>query len=97
MSLDQFSLRDEKAEPEQAFANIVTVIESEAREPFFDAKVTVAHDLAAATSAVRVGVVMQALQLIYYPSFVHSQVMLFDPVLSCDAVLQRCLLLCHGS
>ena len=24
----------------------------------------------------------------------HVQVMLFDPVLSCDAVLQRCLLLC---
>ena len=25
------------------------------------------------------------------------QVMLFDPVLSCDAVLQRCLLLCWES
>ena len=25
------------------------------------------------------------------------QVMLFDPVLSCDAVLRRCLLLCEGS
>ena len=26
--------------------------------------------------------------------FYATQVMLFDPVLSCDAVLQRCLLLC---